>query len=279
MTQGPSDALEPIDSDRDDVFDEEAVHWLTPPPDIEEAFAIGPRDGSASLMSLQQELLADRTYLKSAESVAGWSVIERRLQDLLWRTYGRLRTADLRRPESYEALAIVYLPSAATDVTLNRIKVALRDLGCEIVDESEVVHGSIWQAFTLAFKRTVTPEQLEEAGDYALAAARNKVYAETQAAVTKTLAEAVATLLEAMKDEPTGSALVGNLYVAKVDGVPFAMELTAAQVRSYHTSVTLQKDPAVALSAFQSANYHSESEELGQVPRLPPADAQQAIRQ
>ncbi|MEU7742802.1 hypothetical protein [Nonomuraea sp. NPDC049158] len=122
-------------------------------------------------MPLHQEPLADRTYLKPAESVAGWSLIERRLQDLLWRTYGRLRIADLRCPESHEALAIVYLPSAATDVTLNRVKGALRELGCEIVDESEVVHGGIWQAFTPAFKRTVAQEQLEETGDYTLAAA------------------------------------------------------------------------------------------------------------
>ncbi|QFY12906.1 hypothetical protein GBF35_45790 [Nonomuraea phyllanthi] len=279
MTQGPSDALEPLDNDHDDVFDEEAVHWLTPPPETGATFFVGPHDDSARPMHLQQKLLADRTYLKPAEAIVGWSLIERQLHGLLWRVYGRLRIADLQRPESHEALAIVYLPSAATEVTLNRVKNALRELGCDIIDESEVVHSSIWQAFTLAFKRTVTQEQLEEAGDYALAAARNKVYAENQAVVTKTLAEAVATLLQAMKDEPTGSALVGNLYVAKINGVPFAMELTAAQVRSYHTSVTLQKDPVAALSAFQNANIYKDPEELEQVPTRPSDEKQQMIEQ
>ncbi|MBE1588186.1 hypothetical protein ACFPOI_52330 [Nonomuraea angiospora] len=279
MTQGSSDALEPIDNDRDHVVEEEAVHWLTPPPESGTSFMIGSGGDSATLIRLQQKLLADRAYLRPPGSVTGWSIIERQLQALLWRVYGRLRTADLQRPDSFEALAIVYLPSASAEMSLNRVKIAIQELGCEIVDETDVVHGSLWQAFTLAFKRTVTQEQLEEAGDYALAAARNKVYTETQAAVTKTLAEAVATLLQAMKDESTGSVLVGNLYVAKVDGVPFAMELTAAQVKSYHTSTTLQKDPVAALSAFRSANSSMNSEGLERVSRFPSVETQQALEQ
>ncbi|MEV4061766.1 hypothetical protein [Nonomuraea dietziae] len=287
MTQESSSDPSSQAADDYDCVHLHAVRWLTPYPDAQADLVEHLPDGRVNLFQLKT--VRDEMwewYDRRRQNREPLTLQERQLVHLFarWRvmqqgSYAKPTPVKPPVDEDLQTLVIVYLSSStASEETLDRVKAAIQNLGADIVDETDVVHGSIWQAFVAAFKRTATQERLEEAGEYAVAAARNKVYAETQAAVTRTLTESVVALLEALKDEQTASILVGNLFVAKIDGCPFAMELTAAQVTAYHSDGKLQSDPAAALATFRSINGCADPQHV-QTTQLPPTSTQAAIEQ
>ncbi|MEU1729105.1 hypothetical protein [Nonomuraea sp. NPDC005692] len=141
-------------------------------------------------------------------------------------------------------LVIVYLESRDDDAALDQVKKAIRELGGEIRDSTPIVRGSVWQAFVAVFKREARPELANGAGEYGAAAIKNKVYGETQASINKTNAEALQVMLNSIGDVENGLILLGNLLALRVDGIPYGIELTPAEVRILQARPDLQRRPA-----------------------------------
>ncbi|MCP2353420.1 hypothetical protein HD597_000440 [Nonomuraea thailandensis] len=183
--------------------------------DAREEFAPGPPEIVASQRSL--------------------SLLDMRLLTLLdglkaeWTQRRPLSSAVI---ESSPQLVIVYLESKQDAVALERAKDAVRHLGGQIRESTQIVRGSVWQAFVAVFKREMKTELADRAGGYG-AALNNKANA-----------EALQIMQRSMRGAQTGLVQLGNLLALRVDGVPYGVELTPVQVRLIHSRPDLQRSPA-----------------------------------
>ncbi|MEV4807403.1 hypothetical protein AB0K18_46050 [Nonomuraea sp. NPDC049421] len=149
------------------------------------------------------------------------------------------------------AVAVVYVTGGDEELTLRRVHQALRELGGDVVRGSVIFTGSLWQAVLTVFKRQAGAGRVESAVGLAVSAGENKLYFETQAAITKTNAEAIATLLDSLGDATIGLVFVGNLLAMKIDGTTVGMELTPRQAAYLRDNPALHRDPAAALEAME----------------------------
>ncbi|MEV0306550.1 hypothetical protein [Nonomuraea fuscirosea] len=152
--------------------------------------------------------------------------------------------APFHRDEYLPQIVIIYLESQNDDIALRRALTAIDELGGEIRSATEVIRGSIWQAVVAVFKREAKPELMDGAGEYGVAAVKNKVYGETQAFINKTNAEAIQIMQNAIGDAENGLMLLGNLLALRVNGIPYGVELTPLEARLLQSRPDLQRNPA-----------------------------------
>ncbi|GAA0980650.1 hypothetical protein GCM10009555_047510 [Acrocarpospora macrocephala] len=145
-------------------------------------------------------------------------------------------------------IVVMYLPN---EESYPEVKQAIADLldafGMEILLEGGIVQGSVWQSFVAVFKRRITEEQADQALTKVQRAVELRGVDKPQADVTRTQSESVAQLLDSLKDNPSALIQIGNILVAKVNGVPIALELSQAQLFHLHANPTLYTDPARAV--------------------------------
>ncbi|MFF0248229.1 hypothetical protein ACWEU6_11690 [Streptosporangium sandarakinum] len=159
-------------------------------------------------------------------------------------------------------LVVVYLPN---EDNYSEVKEAIAGVldafGMEILSEGGIIHGSIWQSFVAVFKRRTTEEQADQALTKVQRAVELRGVDKPQADVTRTQSESVAKLLDSLKDNPSALIQIGNILVAKVNGIPIALELSQVQLVHLQSNPLLYTDPARAV------------DELGKIQGLPNGSA------
>ncbi|MFI6538765.1 hypothetical protein ACIBHY_40370 [Nonomuraea sp. NPDC050547] len=164
------------------------------------------------------------------------------------------RIIAMRTPDSDVAPnpVVIYLENPADFEEVRTALGAVLDaFGQKIILASNVVIGSIWQAFISAVKRQGEPGNLNTTADALTAGATARWYGEPQSQITKAQGEAIAALLETLKGTDNALLTFSNILIVKVDGVPLVRELTPEQVARMQRNPSYFADPRLVLSKLE----------------------------
>ncbi|WP_214106409.1 hypothetical protein [Acrocarpospora catenulata] len=163
---------------------------------------------------------------------------------------------DMRTPESgiVPVPVVLYLDDETPAEQVREALAAVLDtLNQEIILVGHPIKGSIWQAFIAAVRRQATPERLDSTAHAARAGMQARLYGEPQSQITKATSEAVASLLDTLKDNSNALIAIGDILIVKVDGVPLVRQLTPEQVDHLQKNPRLYTDPRLALSILDGS--------------------------
>ncbi len=139
--------------------------------------------------------------------------------------------------------------------------------GEEIVYRSDAVRGSLWQAFVARLKEKAQ-DNLDDGLALAARAAELHGLDTKQAEVDKILAEAFATVMEALKDTEPAVIQHGSLLVVKHGGKVVRRELSPLEVAHLRRNPVLTSQPATILAQLQELSDRPDGNEPTQVEAL-----------
>ncbi|WP_170321342.1 AfsR/SARP family transcriptional regulator [Acrocarpospora pleiomorpha] len=130
------------------------------------------------------------------------------------------------------------------------LNAVLETIDQEIVFETPIVRGSIWQAFIAVIRGQASPDRLQGAAGAVRAGLQARVYGEPQSQITKATSDAVANLLQTLQNNENALIAIGDILIVKVDGIPLVRQLTPDQVEHLQKNPRLYTDPKLALSVL-----------------------------